>query len=76
MGIDQCCKLDCVNGDNGTYIIKDWRAIDHKYVEPCRETYSLWDVLQEINKAQPASEQLSDEVLYSGMQAYLDSEPF
>lgn len=76
VGIDQCCKLDCDNGDNGTYIIRDWRTIDHKYTEPCRETYNLFEVLQAINKAQPASEQLSDEFLYEGMQAYLDPEPF
>ena len=31
VGIDICRNLDCDNGDNGVYIIKNWEIVDRKY---------------------------------------------
>ena len=64
IGIDQCCKLDCDNGDNGTYIIRNWEIVGRKY-EPSYEqdSYDITSMLLEIDKAQPVSEQLGKEFL-------------
>ena len=64
IGIDKCCNLDCDNGDNGTYIIKDWEIVGRKY-EPYYEqdNYNLIDMLMDIDQSQPASEQLGKEFL-------------
>lgn len=53
VGIDRCCNLDCDNGDNGVYIIKDWEIIGRKYA-PEREqnNHPLSEMLYEIDQAQ------------------------
>ena len=62
IGIDKCCNLDCNNGDNGTYIIKDWEIVGRKYA-PWSEQHShdMTDMLIAIDKAQPVKEQLGEE---------------
>ena len=32
-GVDRADRLDCDNGDNGVYIINDWRIINRLYFE-------------------------------------------
>lgn len=59
IGINQCSKLDCDNGDNGTYIIKGWEIVDRKYFTGAEQNeYDLNEMLQSIDEAQPESEQL------------------
>lgn len=64
IGIDKCCNLDCNNGDNGVYIISGWKIVDRKYGPSFeQDSYDLLDMLIEIDKAQPQSEQLGEEFL-------------
>lgn len=76
IGIDQCCNLDCDNGDNGTYIIKDWHVVGRKYKCGRREGYDLLTSLQRINEKQPMFEQLPADVLEKGAAEFLDPTPF
>ena len=59
IGIDRCCNLDCDNGDNGVYIIKNWEIVGRKYFKGTEQhQYNLYGMLCDIDDAQPASEQL------------------
>ena len=64
VGIDKYDRLDTDNGDNGTYIIKDWQIIGKEF-EPldklCIE--QVKSMLLAINDNMPKSEQLEEEVL-------------
>lgn len=76
IGIDRCCVLDCDNGDNGTYIIKDWKIVKRKYGRGRREGYDLLELLTQINNAQPPKERLKQDVLEKGLKEFLDPDPF
>lgn len=60
IGIDIAANLDCDNGDNGVYIIEDWNIVGRKYYFNNEEqnNYTLFDMLYEIDSAQPKAEQL------------------
>lgn len=60
LGIDCAKNLDCGNGDNGVYIIEGWNIVGRKYYFNSKEQndYSLFDMLYEIDSAQPKAEQL------------------
>ena len=59
VGIDRCSKLDCDNGDNGTYIIKGWDIVDRKYHKGGEQNrYDLLEMVKAINEAQPVKEQI------------------
>lgn len=61
LGIEKCCNLDCDNYDNGVYLIENWEIVDRKYHNgPEQQSYDLDRMLIEIDKAQPAKEQLGD----------------
>lgn len=62
-GIDKCRNLDCDNGDNGVYVIRNWEIIDRKYFKNCREQreYDLKEMLGYIDKSQPEPMQLGEE---------------
>lgn len=64
-GIDRCCKLDCDNGDNGVYVIKNWGIIDRKYFEFREEqkAYDLKEMLLEIDKSMPETMRLGEKVI-------------
>lgn len=62
IGIDKCCNLDCDNGDNGTYIIKNWEIVGRKYMHGSEQhEYNLTEMLIEIDQAQPVKEQFGIE---------------
>lgn len=64
IGIDILRKLDCDNGDNGVYIVEDWKIVDRKYhsgSEQCE--YDLIEMLKSIDESQPTNEQLGDYIL-------------
>ena len=64
IGINRCCCLDCNNGDNGVYVIENWKIVDRKYFRGNeQDSYDLFDMLCEINEAQPVKERLSVDVL-------------
>ena len=56
IGINVINQLDTCNGDNGTYIIKDWQIVDRYYSEGLKSniTYEeLIDKLLDIDSCQP-----------------------
>lgn len=62
IGIGPCCKLDCDNGDNGTYLISGWEIVGRKYISDndCHGG-DLTQMLIEIDKSQPEKEQFGKE---------------
>lgn len=62
IGIDNCCNLDCDNFDNGVYIIKGWKIIGRQYFYGTEQReYDLYEMLLDIDAAQPIKEQLGAE---------------
>jgi hypothetical protein len=59
VGIDTLDCLDCKNGDNGVYIIKEWKIIGREHA-PYQEqmNYDLLEFLIEIDNCQPEKERL------------------
>ena len=65
IGIDKYDKLDKDNGDNGVYIIENWKIVDRLFISwPEQHEYDLIGMLKSINNAQPEKERLSEEVIY------------
>ena len=64
VGIDRYNRLDCDNGDNGVYIIKNWEIIDKEF-EPLedRNKNNFTATLMEINHFMPINEQIDDKEL-------------
>ena len=61
IGIDEYYKLDVDNGDNGTYIIKDWQIIGREHFEGFEQNeHDLEQMLIAIDKAQPKHMQLNE----------------
>lgn len=59
LGVDLCSHLDTDNGDNGTYIIKDWEIVDRKFFNGAEQNeYELEEMLLAIDESQPAKEQI------------------
>ena len=65
VGIDRYDRLDTDNGDNGTYIIKDWQIVGKEF-EPLDtlDIEQVKNVLVAINGSMPTSEQLELDDLY------------
>lgn len=62
VGIDNCCHLDCDNGNNGVYIIEDWTIVGRQYFEGEEQhNYDLYEMLIDIDLTQPETEQLGEE---------------
>lgn len=54
VGIDTIDHLDCDNGDNGVYLIKNWEIVDRYYFEGEEQyTYDLANYLEAIDESQP-----------------------
>lgn len=61
IGMDTCNKLDCDNGNNGVYFIRNWEIVGRQYNFPGEQKeHDLREMLHAINKAQPVSEQIKD----------------
>ena len=62
IGIDNCGHLDCDNYDNGVYIIEGWKIVGRQYHDGAEQnSYDLYEMLLDIDKAQPIMEQLGEE---------------
>lgn len=63
IGIDACCNLDCDNGDNGTYVIKNWEIVGRYYFKGHFEqrNHDLTEMLIAIDRSQPVSEQFGED---------------
>lgn len=54
VGIDTLDRLDCDNGDNGTYIIEGWNIVDREYFRGAEQNrYPLNEMLALIDEKQP-----------------------
>ena len=66
LGIDKYEKLDKDNGDNGVYIIENWKIVDREFIDwPEQNEYDLISMLRDINNHQPEREKLEDSVIDS-----------
>jgi len=73
VGVDDISRLDMDNGDNGTYLMKDWRIVGRKYYcsEYEKSCYGLHEFLFGLDECQPENQQLGRQMieclLYHGM---------
>lgn len=76
VGIDRYVRLDTDNGDNGTYIIKDWQIVGKEF-EPLDELDIQYvkDMLETINKSMPKPEQLDIDYLYKAADELQSKQP-
>ena len=76
VGIDRYDKLDTDNGDNGTYIIKDWQIVGKEF-EPLDELdlEQVKGMLLAINGSMPKLEQLDIDDLYKAADALASTPP-
>lgn len=76
VGIDRYDRLDTDNGDNGTYIIKDWQIIGKEF-EPLDklDITQVKNMLEAINSSMPKLEQLDVNDLYKAADALASSQP-
>lgn len=65
IGIDKVECLDTNNGDNGTYIIKDWQIIGREYHGGEEQGSLDISYLLSLDKAQPARQQIGEEKIKS-----------
>ena len=66
IGIDKYERLDKDNGDNGVYIIENWKIVDREFIDwPEQHEYDLISMLRDINNHQPEREKLEDSVIDS-----------
>lgn len=63
IGIDTYDRMDTDNGDNGVYIIKDWKIIGRSYFTGTEQNdHSLIEGLRAIDNAQPAHIRISEKI--------------
>ena len=64
IGIDTIDRLDCDNGDNGMYIVENWKIVGRKYFNGCEQSnYNLIDMLCDIDECQSEYERLGEEFI-------------
>lgn len=68
LGIEKCCNLDCDNGDNGVYIIKDWKIVGRKYFDGVEQrNHDMEGMLLAIDESMHDSEQLGEGFIKADM---------
>ena len=61
VGIDTLWHLDRDNGDNGVYIIENWKIVDRYYFDGQeQDAYDINEVMIAIDEAMPKEEQIGD----------------
>ena len=63
VSIGYACQLDLDNGDNGVYIISDWKIVGRKYEHEEQREYGLYNMLLSIDESQPEDQQIKDFLL-------------
>lgn len=59
IGIDTLDCLDCKNGDNGVYIIKEWEIVGREFAPRFEQNeYDLVKMVIEIDEEQPEKDRL------------------
>lgn len=75
IGIDSYVNLDIDNGDNGVYIIEDWKIVDREYFNGCEQrTHELPGMLKAIDDKQPVREQIFEDLVYEDIEELLNKE--
>ncbi len=75
IGIDQYDRLDTANGDNGVYVIENWKIVDRLHHNwPEQDNYSLSDMLFAIDSAQPENQMLGDEKIEKYLESLIPKE--
>lgn len=75
IGLDIVNRLDCKNGDNGVYVIKNWEIVGrHHQPRGEQHTYDLREFLLAIDKAMPENARIGEEKIdaYLALQAESD----
>lgn len=62
LGIGPMSEIDCNNGDNGVYIIKNWKIVGREFYGdyPEQDEYDFLEFMTEINNKMPESERVSE----------------
>lgn len=69
LGIGRACDCHLDNGDNGVYIIHDWKIVGRKYEHAEQHEYGLEDMLLSIDESQPEEQQIRDFLLAEDVDA-------
>jgi hypothetical protein len=74
VGIDKYDRLDTDNGDNGTYIIKDWQIVGKEF-EPLGplNIEAVQDMLISINNSMPDKDKLTEVAMLAAALKELES---
>lgn len=76
VGIDRYNRLDTDNGDNGTYIIKDWQIVGKEFKPLDKlDIGQVKSMLEAINNSMPTSEQLDIDDLYKAADELQAAQP-
>lgn len=64
VGIDHASRLDLDNGDNGVYVIENWRIVGREYAPEGQATpiSELLPMLRVIDDRQPSDDRLGDKL--------------
>jgi len=66
VGIDEVQKLDKDNGDNGTYLVEDWKIVGRRFFDGQEQSlYPLHQMLHVIDESQPEAQQLGNDMIDS-----------
>lgn len=59
VGVELYDRMDKNNGDNGVYIIKDWKIIGREFMNyPEQNVYPFNEVLHWVNESQPVDQRI------------------
>lgn len=76
VGIDVIDRLDCDNGDNGTYIIEDWKIVDRKFfTKEEQSSYDLKEMMTAIDERQPEDSRLGRDFILADVVSTENLEP-
>lgn len=77
VGIGPYGNLDLDNGDNGVYIIEDWKIVGREF-EPSweQQEYTLAESLQVIDECQPERERLFKDMSLDNIEEFLQGKQF
>ena len=72
IGIGTVNNLDCDNGDNGVYLIENWKITGREYFTGREQnSHDLKEMVFAINEVQPVDQQLDGEALNKGIEEAL-----
>ena len=62
IGVAKYSGMDCDNGDNGVYVVENWKIVERLFHEGSeQDEYKLLEMLKDIDSKQPENERLFSE---------------